>query len=44
VVGHEYEQPHIGASIIRANSGNGVLPTRELEQGENKVNKKAATR
>jgi hypothetical protein len=27
-------------NITRANSGNGTLPTRELEQGENNVNKK----
>jgi hypothetical protein len=41
VADHEYAQPHIGACITRANSGNGVLPTRELEQGENNVNIKA---
>jgi hypothetical protein len=35
VAGHQYARPHIGASITRANSGNGTLPTRELEQGEN---------
>jgi hypothetical protein len=37
--GHEYARPHIGASITRANSGNGVLPTAELEQGENNETK-----
>jgi hypothetical protein len=36
VAGHEYARPNIGASITRANSVNGALPTRELEQGENK--------
>jgi hypothetical protein len=41
VAGHEYARPHIGASITRANSGNGALPTRELEQGEKQ---KATTR
>ena len=34
VAAHEYARPNIGASITRANSGNGALPTRELEQGE----------
>jgi hypothetical protein len=31
VAGQEYARLHTGASITRANSGNGVLPTRELE-------------
>jgi hypothetical protein len=39
VAGHEHARPHIGASITRANSGNGALPTRELEQGENNETK-----
>jgi len=38
VVGDEYARPHTGASITRENSGNGVLPIRESEQGENKDN------
>jgi hypothetical protein len=39
VAGHEYARSNIGASITRANSGNGALPTRELEQGENNETK-----
>jgi hypothetical protein len=35
LAGHEYARRHIGASITHANSGNGALPTRELEQGKN---------
>jgi hypothetical protein len=35
VAGHEYAPLHTGASITRANSGNGVLPIREAEQSEN---------
>jgi hypothetical protein len=35
VVGREYAPLHTGASITRANSRNGVLPTRELEKAEN---------
>jgi hypothetical protein len=35
VAGHEYARRYIGASITRANSGNGALPTRELEQDKN---------
>jgi hypothetical protein len=31
VAGHEYARPHIGASITRANSGNGALLIRESE-------------
>jgi hypothetical protein len=34
----EYARPHIGASITGSNSGNGVLPTREPKQVENKNN------
>jgi hypothetical protein len=34
VADHEYARPHTGASITRANSGNGGLPIRELEQSE----------
>jgi hypothetical protein len=40
VAGHGYAQPDTGASITRANSGNGALPTRESEQGENNETKK----
>jgi hypothetical protein len=43
VAGHQYAQPHIGASITRANSGNGALLTRELEQGENNETKSRHT-
>jgi hypothetical protein len=39
VAGHEYARRRIGASNTRANSGNGALPTRELEQGENNETK-----
>src|SRR5215472_1461971 len=35
VADDEYAQLHTGASITRANSGNGALPTREAEQSEN---------
>ena len=31
VAGHVYAWQNIGASITRANSGNGALPTRELK-------------
>jgi hypothetical protein len=36
VAGHEYARPHIGASITRANSGNGALPTRGPKNVENR--------
>jgi hypothetical protein len=39
MAGHEYARPHIGANITRGNSGNGALPTRELEQSENNETK-----
>jgi hypothetical protein len=39
VAGHEYARLHTGASITRANSGNGALPTREAEQSENNETK-----
>jgi hypothetical protein len=42
VAGHEYARRHIGASITRANSGNGALLIRESEHWETK--QKAATR
>jgi hypothetical protein len=38
VADREYARPHIGASITGLNSGNGVLPTREPKQVENKNN------
>jgi hypothetical protein len=40
VAGHEYARLHTGASITRANSGNGVLPIREAEQSEKQRNNK----
>jgi hypothetical protein len=40
VAGHEYARPSTGASITRASSENGVLPTCELKQGEKQRNKK----
>jgi hypothetical protein len=43
VAGHEYARPNIGASITRANNGNGALPTRELEQGEKNETKSRHT-
>jgi hypothetical protein len=36
VVDPEYARLNIGVSITRGNSGNGALPTRVLEQAENK--------
>ena len=39
VADHEYARPNTGASITRASSGSGVLPTCELEQGENNETK-----
>lgn len=33
-----YDRPNTGASITGSNSGNGVLPTREPKQVENKNN------
>jgi hypothetical protein len=39
VAAHEYAPPHTGVSITRASSGNGALPTRELEQGEDNETK-----
>jgi len=39
VAGREYARPNTGASITRASSGNGVLPTRGLKQGENNKTK-----
>jgi hypothetical protein len=38
VADREYARPHIGANITGLNSGNGVLPTREPKQVENKNN------
>ena len=35
--GPEYAPLNTGASITRANSGNGALPTRESEEGEDEV-------
>jgi hypothetical protein len=40
VADDEYARLHTGASITRANSGNGALPTREAEQSENNETKK----
>jgi len=38
VAGPEYARLNTGVSITRANSGNGALPTRDPEQGEDKEN------
>jgi hypothetical protein len=38
VAGHEYARLNTTASITGENSGNGALPIRESEQGENKDN------
>ena len=38
MAGPEYARPTTGVSITRENSGNGALPTRGSEQGENKEN------
>jgi hypothetical protein len=43
LAGHEYARPSTGASITRANSGNGALPTHELKQGENNATKSRHT-
>jgi hypothetical protein len=43
VGGHGCAQPTTGASITRANNGNGALRTRELEQWENNETKSRHT-
>jgi len=44
VAGREYARPNTGASITRASSGNGVLPTPQIKTGRKQQNKKLPRR